>query len=57
MLHFALWMAAATMPGDTAIEDPWSKLSWRNIGPANMSGRVADVEGVRGHPELLYVGM
>lgn len=31
-------------------------LSWRNIGPANMSGRVADVEGVPGNPNIIYVG-
>ena len=31
-------------------------LEWRNIGPANMMGRVADVEGVPGNPDVLYVG-
>jgi photosystem II stability/assembly factor-like uncharacterized protein len=31
-------------------------LEWRNIGPANMMGRVADVEGVAGKPEIVYVG-
>ncbi len=31
-------------------------LKWRNIGPANMMGRVADVEGVPGNPNILYVG-
>ncbi len=30
-------------------------LSWRNIGPANMGGRVADVEGVPGNPKIVYV--
>lgn len=32
------------------------RLEWRNIGPANMSGRVADVEGVPGNPNIVYVG-
>lgn len=32
-----------------------SNLSWRSIGPANMGGRVADVEGVAGDPNLVYV--
>jgi photosystem II stability/assembly factor-like uncharacterized protein len=32
-----------------------SSLSWRSIGPANMGGRVADVEGVPGDPNLVYV--
>jgi photosystem II stability/assembly factor-like uncharacterized protein len=31
-------------------------LSWRSIGPSNMGGRVADVEGVAGNPNLVYVG-
>jgi photosystem II stability/assembly factor-like uncharacterized protein len=31
-------------------------LEWRNIGPANMMGRVADVEGVPGNPDVVYVG-
>jgi len=31
-------------------------LSWRNIGPANMVGRVSDVEGVPGDPNMVYVG-
>lgn len=32
-----------------------SNLSWRSIGPANMGGRVADVEGVPGDPNIVYV--
>lgn len=31
-------------------------LRWRNIGPANMMGRVTDIEGVSGNPNLVYVG-
>ncbi|MBI3651610.1 MAG: hypothetical protein HY231_11390 [Acidobacteria bacterium] len=31
-------------------------LVWRSIGPANMGGRVADVEGVPGNPNIVYVG-
>lgn len=31
-------------------------LHWRNTGPANMMGRVTDVEGVPGNPNLVYVG-
>ncbi len=38
---------------DTAI---WNGLEWRMIGPVNMSGRVADVEGVPGNPNIVYVG-
>ncbi len=28
---------------------------WRSIGPANMSGRVTDIEGVPGNPKIFYV--
>ncbi len=34
----------------------FANLSFRNIGPANMSGRIADVEGVPGDPTVVYVG-
>lgn len=36
--------------------DPLANLEFRNIGPVNMSGRVADVEGVPGDPRVLWVG-
>jgi hypothetical protein len=35
---------------------PYDHLEWRNVGPVNMSGRVADVEGIPGDPNVLYVG-
>ena len=35
---------------------PFDNLEWRPIGPVNMSGRVADVEGVAGDPNIVYVG-
>jgi photosystem II stability/assembly factor-like uncharacterized protein len=33
-----------------------SGLSWRSIGPAVFGGRVSDVAGVPGEPDILYVG-
>jgi photosystem II stability/assembly factor-like uncharacterized protein len=39
-----------------AQEELLKNLKWRNIGPANMMGRVADLEGVPGVPEIVYVG-
>jgi photosystem II stability/assembly factor-like uncharacterized protein len=30
-------------------------LRWRNIGPANMSGRVSDIEAVEANPAVVYV--
>ncbi len=40
----------------TVAESTFASLSYRNIGPANMSGRMADVEGVAGDPSIIYVG-
>ena len=36
-------------------EEAFSRLEYRSIGPANMGGRVADVEGVPGDPSVVYV--
>lgn len=33
----------------------FERLEWRSIGPANMGGRTADVEGVPGDPNTVYV--
>lgn len=41
---------------DSDNNDPFANLEWRSIGPVNMSGRVADVEGVPGDPNIVYVG-
>ncbi|MDQ3907121.1 MAG: glycosyl hydrolase [Acidobacteriota bacterium] len=37
-------------------EKAFSRLEWRNIGPANMGGRIADIQGVPGNPNVVYVG-
>jgi len=39
----------------SAVESALERLEWRSIGPANMGGRVADVEGVPGDPNVVYV--
>ena len=36
-------------------EKAFERLEWRSIGPANMGGRIADVEGVPGNPNVVYV--
>ena len=28
---------------------------WRNIGPANMAGRVTDIDAVEANPAIVYV--
>ena len=36
-------------------EEAFQRLEWRSIGPANMGGRTADVEGVPGNANIVYV--
>jgi hypothetical protein len=39
-----------------ALDDSWVEgMRWRPIGPANMSGRVTDVEGVPSPSKTFYV--
>ncbi len=40
--------------GKSAMERAFERLEWRSIGPANMGGRTADVEGVPGDPNIVY---
>ena len=42
-------------PDATTEIKSFDRLEWRNIGPANMGGRVTDVEGVAGNPNVVYV--
>ena len=50
-------LRADGQPGAPAITaESLSALSWRSIGPAMFAGRVVDVAGVPGRPEILYVG-
>ncbi len=37
------------------LETAFSRLEWRSIGPAIMGGRIADVEGVPGDTNVVYV--
>jgi photosystem II stability/assembly factor-like uncharacterized protein len=37
------------------MQKTFERLEWRSIGPANMGGRTADVEGVPGDPSTVYV--
>src|ERR1051325_1567043 len=46
----------AEHPEDSTTETKsFERLEWRSIGPANMGGRVADIEGVAGNPNVVYV--
>lgn len=42
-------------PAKGPFEAAFERLEWRSIGPANMGGRVADVEGIPGNPNVVYV--
>ena len=50
-------LLTALMPAASSAQEAKSfeRLEWRSIGPCNMGGRVADVEGVPGNPNLVYV--
>jgi len=44
--------AQLTTPLDSSVLNAFR---WRAIGPANMGGRVTDIEGVPGNPKVFYV--
>ncbi len=53
-LHLDAQSASATL--DTAaVSQTINALRWRNIGPANMSGRIVDVEGIPSPSRTFYV--
>ncbi len=53
----AFALLAAAIPLSAQVDpDLLAGLTARSIGPAAMSGRVADVTGVESNPDLLYVG-
>ncbi len=52
---FGTHIAAQNGAQKSPLETAFSRLEWRSIGPANMGGRIADVEGVPGDPNVVYV--
>jgi hypothetical protein len=42
-------------PSKSLTEEALSRLEYRSIGPAIMGGRIADVEGIPGDPNVVYV--
>src|SRR5579863_6177449 len=46
---------AAVLWGADLTPTLFERLEYRSIGPASMGGRITDVEGVPGRPELVYV--
>lgn len=55
-LSLLLAVTAAGAGTDEGGDGPFDGLAMRNIGPVNMSGRVTDVEGIPGEPDVVYVG-
>lgn len=43
------------VPTKPPLEGALDRLEWRSIGPANMGGRISDVEGVPGDPNTVFV--
>ncbi len=46
----------STSANGTVDSKTFERLEWRSIGPAIFDGRVADVEGVPGNPNIVFVG-
>ncbi len=38
-----------------SVQEAIKQLEWRAIGPANMGGRVTDIDGIPGNPSIFYV--
>lgn len=54
-VSFFAVVSMAQPPSTDPVSAAMANLSWRSIGPANMGGRIADVEGVPGNPNVVYV--
>jgi len=52
-LFFAL--LTGTVLGQTNVQEVMKNMKWRPIGPANMGGRVTDIDGIPGDPATFYV--
>ena len=54
---FILTVSAFAFTDESGVRiDLFKNLRPRNIGPANMGGRITDVEGIPGNPGTVYVG-
>ena len=55
-LAVAFWLGAAPPSATAETKDPFEGLSFRNIGPAIMGGRIDDFAVVESDPSTFYVG-
>jgi photosystem II stability/assembly factor-like uncharacterized protein len=51
----SLLMSGLFASGQSPDNKIFERLEWRSIGPANMGGRITDIEGVPGNPNVVYV--
>jgi photosystem II stability/assembly factor-like uncharacterized protein len=49
-------LGRASQPGSTPASTPFDSLHFREIGPAAMSGRIADIAVYEADPNIFYVG-
>lgn len=47
LMTFALW--------SQSMQEKIKQLEWRAIGPANMGGRITDIDGIPGNPNTFYI--
>lgn len=55
VLGGAAALAATALPAQSIDQSVIDGLRWRNIGPANMAGRIADVEGIPSPSKTFFV--
>ena len=57
VLVLASYRPAAQSPASQPdrVDALFKDLKWRNIGPANMAGRVTDIDAVESNPAIVYV--
>jgi photosystem II stability/assembly factor-like uncharacterized protein len=51
-----IWARTSAPDQAAPAADLFKNLRWRNLGPANMAGRVSDIEAVEANPAIVYVG-
>jgi photosystem II stability/assembly factor-like uncharacterized protein len=57
LLAVAVVCTPPTLAADDSESNPYAGLSWRNIGPAFMSGRIADIDWDPTDPSVWYVAV
>ena len=50
------WHTSHSQPSSIPVAQEFEKLHFRSIGPATMSGRIADVSVYEANPAIFYVG-